>query len=76
MSSYFNNLQKSSEMRQKLCVVLIKADIFNKAVQGNILKPLRNLYTKHCGELAWIEEHLALKTLTSLLTVSATCMVM
>ena len=49
-------------MTKKLCLVLIK---FNKAVQGNISKPLRNLYTKfdvntlrHCGEMAWVEEHL------------------
>ena len=43
----------------KLCVVLIEADIFNKAVQGNIPKPLKNLYIKlHCGEMACVEEYL------------------
>ena len=41
-----------------------KADIFNKAVQGNIPKPLRNLYIKfdvnksRRGEMACVEEHL------------------
>ena len=45
--------------------VLIKADIFNKAVQGNISKPLRNLYINfdvnmlgHCAEMACVEEYL------------------
>ena len=49
----------------KLCVVLIEAAIFNKAVQGNIPKPLRNLHTKFdvnalrpCGEMAWVEGYL------------------
>ena len=49
----------------KLCVVLIKKDIFNKAVQGNIPRPLRKLYVKfdvntlrHCGEMACVEEYL------------------
>ena len=49
----------------KNCVVLIEADIFNKAVQGNIPKPLKNLYIKfdvntlrHCGEMACVEEYL------------------
>ena len=48
-----------------MCVVLIEADIFNKAVQGNIPKPLKNLYIKfdvntlrHCGEMACVEEYL------------------
>ena len=52
-------------MTKKLCVVLIEADIFNKAVQGNIPKPLKNLYIKfdvntlrHCGEMACVEEYL------------------
>ena len=54
-------------MTKKFCLVLvlIKADIFNKAVQGNIPTPLRNLYTRfdvntlrHCGEMACVEEHL------------------
>jgi len=47
---------------KKICVVLIKADIFNKAVQGNIPKPLRNLYInfdvnalRHCAEMAFVE---------------------
>ena len=42
-----------------------EAGIFNKAVQGNIPKPLRNLYIKfdvntltHCGEVACVEEYL------------------
>ena len=49
----------------KLSVVLIEADIFNKAVEGNIPKPLRNLYIKfdvntlrHCGEMPCVEEYL------------------
>ena len=44
---------------------MVEADIFNKAVQGNILKPLKNLYIKfdvntlrHCGEMACVEEYL------------------
>ena len=44
---------------------MIEADIFNKAVQGNIPKPLKNLYIKfdvntlrHCGEMACVEEYL------------------
>ena len=48
-----------------LCAVLIEADIFNKAVQENIPKPLRNLYInfdvntlRNCGEMACVEEHL------------------
>ena len=52
-------------MTKKLCLVLIEADIFNKAVQGNIPKPLRNLYIKvdvntlrHCGEMACVEQYL------------------
>ena len=56
---------KVARCDKKLCAVLIEADIFNKAVQGNIPKPLRNLYTKFdvntlrlCGEMAWVEEHL------------------
>ena len=62
-------------MWQKLRVVLIEADIFNKAVQANIPMPLRNLYInfdvntlRQCGEMACVEEHLHtfLKTLTSL----------
>ena len=51
--------------QKKLCVVLIEADIFNKAVQGNIPIPLRNLYTnfdvntlRGCGEMACVEEYL------------------
>ena len=59
-------MQKNSEMWQKKsCVVLIEADIFNKAVQGNIPIPLRNLYTnfdvntlRGCGEMACVEEQL------------------
>ena len=50
---------------KKLCVVLSEADIFNKAVQGNIPKPLKNLCIKfdvntlgHCGEMACVEKHL------------------
>ena len=57
--------RKVARCAKKLCAVLIEADIFNKAVQGNIPKPLRNLYTKFdvntlrlCGEMAWVEEHL------------------
>ena len=57
--------RKVARCDKKLCVVLIEADIFNKAVQGNIPKPLRNLYIKfdvdtlrHCGEMACVEEHL------------------
>ena len=49
----------------KTCVVLIEAYIFNKAVQGNMLKPLRNFYInfdvntlRHCGEMACVEEYL------------------
>ena len=45
-----------------MCVVFNEAD---KAVQGNIPKPLRNLYVnfdvntlRHCGEMARVEEHL------------------
>ena len=38
-------LQKSNEMRQKLCLFLIEANIFNKAVQASISKPLRNFCT-------------------------------
>ena len=52
-------------MTKKLCVVQIEADIFNEAVQGNIPKPLRSLYTKfdvntlrYCGEIVCVEEHL------------------
>ena len=45
-----------------MCVVLIEADIFNKAVQGNIPKPLRNLHinfdVRHCAEMVCVEEHL------------------
>ena len=44
---------------------MIEADIFNKVVQGNIPKPLRNLYItfdvntlRHCGEMACVEESL------------------
>ena len=47
----------------QICVVLNEADIFNKAVQGNIPKPLRNLYIKldvntlrQCGEMACVED--------------------
>ena len=57
--------RKVARCDKKLCVVLIEADIFNEAVQGSILKPLRNLYTKfdvntlrHCGEMVCVEEHL------------------
>ena len=57
--------RKVTRCDKKLCVVLIEADIFNKAVQRNIPKPLRNLYIKfdvntlrHCGEMACEEEHL------------------
>ena len=47
---------------------------FNKAVQGNMPTPLRNLYIKfyvnrlrHCGEMAHVEEiYILLETLTSL----------
>ena len=31
---------------KKLCVVLIEEDIFNKAVQVNVPKPLRNFQCK------------------------------
>ena len=71
MSSITKCLNTSTICREvarcdkKLCVVLIEADIFNKAVQGNIPKPLRNLYIKvdvntlrHCGEMACVEEYL------------------
>ena len=44
---------------------MIEADTFNKAVQGSIPKPLRNLDIKfdvnklrHCGGMAWVKEHL------------------
>ena len=44
---------------------MIEADIFNKAVEGNIPKSLRNLYIKfdvntlrHCGEMPCVEEYL------------------
>ena len=57
--------RKVARCDKKLCVVLIEADIFNKAVQGNIPKPLRNLYIKfdvntlrYCGEMARVEEYL------------------
>ena len=57
--------RKAARCDKKLCVVLIEADIFDEAVQENIPKPLRNLYTKfdvntlrHCGEMACAEEHL------------------
>ena len=57
--------RKVARCDKKLCVVLIEADIFNKAVQGNIPKPLKNLYIKfdvntlrHCGEMACVEEYL------------------
>ena len=57
--------RKVARCAKKLCAVLIEVDIFNKAVQGNIPKPLRNLYTKFdvntlrlCGEMAWVEQHL------------------
>ena len=57
--------RKVARRDKKLCVVLIEADIFNKAVQGNIPKPLKNLYIKfdvntlrHCGEMACVEEYL------------------
>ena len=57
--------KKVARCDKKLCIVLIKADIFNKTVQGNILKPLRKLYIKfdvntlrHCGEMARVEEYL------------------
>ena len=57
--------RKVARCDKKLCVVLVEADIFNKAVQGNIPKPLRNLFTKfdvntliHCGEMAWVEGYL------------------
>ena len=57
--------RKVARCDKKLCVVLIEADIFNEVVQGNIPKPLRNLYTKfnmntlrHCGEMACVEEQL------------------
>ena len=50
---------------KKMCVVLIEADIFSKAVHGNIPKPLKNLYTKFdvntlrpCGKIAWVEGYL------------------
>ena len=50
-------------MTKKLCVVLIEADVFNKAVQRNIPKPLRNLCIKfdvntlrQCGEMACVED--------------------
>ena len=46
MSYQLNNLQKVMRCDIKLCVALIKKDIFNKAVQGNIPKPLRKLYVK------------------------------
>ena len=56
--------RKVARCDKKFCVLLIEADIFNKAVQENILKPLRNLYTefdvntlRHCGEMAWVEEY-------------------
>ena len=42
----------------KNCVVLIKADISNKAVQGNIPKPLNNLSMNALrlrGEMACVE---------------------
>ena len=52
-------------MTKKLCVILIEAGIFNKAMQGNTPKPLRNFYTKFdvniltpCGEMAWVEAYL------------------
>ena len=57
--------RKVARCDKKLCLVLIEADIFNKAVQANIPKPLRNLYIKfdvnalrQCGEMACVEEHL------------------
>ena len=57
--------RKVARCDKKLCVVLIEADIFNKAVQGNIPQPLKNLYIKfdvntlrHCGEMACVEEYL------------------
>ena len=56
--------RKVTKCDKKLCVVLIEADIFNKAMQANIPKPLRNLYIKfdvntlrHCGEMACAEEN-------------------
>ena len=69
--------RKVARCDKKLCVVLIEADIFNKAVQGNIPKPLRKLYTKfdvttlrHCGEMACAEELcILLETLISLSSV-------
>ena len=52
-------------MAKIFCVVLIEADIFNKAVQGNISKPLRHLYInfdvntlRNCAEMACVEEYL------------------
>ena len=57
--------RKVARCDKNLCVVLIEAYIFNKAVQGNMPKPLRNLYIKfdvntlrHCGEMACVEEYL------------------
>ena len=65
MSSITKCLNTRARCDKKLCVVLIEADVFNKAVQGNIPKPLRNLYSKfdvntlrHCGEMAWVEGYL------------------
>ena len=63
--------------QKKFCIVLIEVDIFNKSVQGNIPKPLRNLYinfdvntSRHCAEMACAKEDL--ETLTSLLKISCT----
>ena len=57
--------RKVARCDKKLSVVLIEPDIFNKAVEGNIPKPLRNLYIKfdvntlrHCGEMPCVEEYL------------------
>ena len=62
-----------------LCVVLIEADIFNKAVQGNVPKPLKNLYIKfdvntlrHCVEMACVEEYLHTFGNSDITTISST----
>ena len=48
--NYSTICRKVAKCDKKFFVVLIEADIFNKAVQGNIHKPLRKLHIKFIVE--------------------------